>query len=149
MKNKCYIGNTAFLTLKYNVFENNTNKKIIGEFSSGEKLYNPYLIALSLINIDINILKFNEQTLNEKKVCQYFKNDIPFESILYTLTGGQEIWQSKFEWNFEKAYNFWKDDLTELLENCLTIYDLILVFLYFKWLFVPKRFGEFINRLKE
>lgn len=117
-------------------------------------LTDPYLIALCLFELNKDIIDVLKNQLSEKKICQYFKNKIPYCEILYSLTGGNEIWNDEklnLKWDEDKALRIWKDELDDLIEECSTIYDLMIVFYYFKNQFIisnPENFNEFLIKIE-
>lgn len=145
-------NNQLIATLSYNVFENNEHYFVKADYGNGKVITDPYLIALSLFELHPKILNELKVNLEEKKVCQYYRKDIPYYEIFYTLTGGDDIWKStefNIKWNFDNALKFWKDDLDDLLHDCYTIYDLITVFIYFKNDLIVKTFPEFLRLFNE
>ena len=55
--------------------------------------------------------------------------------------GGDDVW-AFFEWDLEKALVLWKEEIDELMKECMTISDIMLSFYYFKYDVVINTFGN-------
>jgi hypothetical protein len=143
---KIQISNSLAISLEYNIFIENKLYRVYAKYpETGLTLDDPFLIALTLFEYNNETIENYKHAL-EKKILQYFKNKIPYFEIFYVLTGGKQIW-SKMKWS-NKIIDYWQEDLDELIKDCISIYDLILVFKYFKYEIIQNRLEymkNFIN----
>lgn len=131
------------ISIEYNVFLDTELQRVYAKYPNNLTLNDPFLIALTLFEYEMNSIEIYKEQLS-KKVLQYFKDKIPYYEIFYTLTGGKDVWK---ELNMPNSIiKFWKDDLDEILSDCISIYDLILVFKYFKYEIIKKRLN-YLNKI--
>lgn len=151
---KLFLGRVEVLQIKYDFYDKDLDRRLFvrADFPNGLKLYDPYSIALALIDLPKEFFTNRNVALLQKKVVQYFRKKIPYSDIVYMLLGGDRVWQDErlqMPWDEKKAMEFWKGEIDEILMDAFTIEQVLVAFCWLRSEIMMNRLHEFRDYLNK